>query len=115
MKKPIVIPAVTRENNPTFIKNSLKLILASVVINIFGIEEIEKNVPPIFTIIATVRIYGVGLIFRIREIVIIKGIIIITVSILLINEENITEIVQSIDIRKRGFPLDSFIAKTPKN
>ena len=73
MKKPMVIPAVTRENNPTFIKNSLKEILASVTINIFGIDEIEKKVPPILTIIASVKIYGVGSMFSILEIVIVKG------------------------------------------
>ena len=115
MKNPIVIPAVTNENNPTFMKNSLKVMLASVTIKMFGIEEIEKKVPPMLTIIASVRIYGVGSIFSILEMVIVKGINIITVSILLIKDEKTTEIVQRIDMRNKGFPLDNFIAKTPRN
>ena len=46
----------TIEINPIFIKNSKNSIPANVVINILGMEEIEKIVPPTFTKIACVNI-----------------------------------------------------------
>ena len=87
----------------------------SVTIKILGIDEIEKKVAPIFTITASVKIYGVGSMLKIREIVIVSGIRIITAKILLINAEKNMAREHNIDIRATGFPLDNFIARTPKN
>jgi len=75
----------------------------------FGIEEIENIVPPILTNIAWVRIYGEGLIFRIRETVIVSGIKIITVKILFNIAERNKVIRQKKIISKIGLAFDIFI------
>jgi len=51
----------------------------------------------------------------IREIVIVSGIRIITVSKLLISAEKNTERVHITDINARGLPLVILIASTPRN
>ena len=93
----------------------MKEIPAYVLIKIFGIEDMVKKVPPILTNIAWVRIYGEGLIFKIRETVIVRGISMITVSMLFKIAEISIVIKQNILIKYTGFPLESFIKLKAKN
>ena len=78
-------------------------------------EDIEKIVPPIFTTIACVKMYGVGETFKTRETVIVRGISIITVRILFRMDEKIAETIQRMITSGIGLPLDIFIAITAKN
>lgn len=78
-------------------------------------DEIEKIVPPILTIIACVKMYGVGDMFSTRDIVIVRGINIITAKILFRMDEKTAETIHNIIIKGIGFPLLVLIAITAKN
>lgn len=109
MKKKRVKIKTIKDISPTLIKNSKNSIPAYVVIKMFGIEEIEKTVPPTFTNTAWVNMYGEGFMFKILETVIVSGIIIITVKMLFKIADIKTVTTQKIIIKLTGFPPDSFI------
>ena len=85
------MPKINNETKPTFRKNSINDMFAVYVINILGIDEIGNSMPPILTKIAEVMIYGVGLMLKIRDTVIINGIKMITARILLTTADKPTE------------------------
>ena len=100
----MVIPKIHKPINPTLVKNSEKEICAYEVIRIFGIEEIGNNIPPILTKMASAMIQGAGLIFKIREIVMVMGIITMIAKMLLIIAEITTERKPKTKSNLKGFP-----------
>jgi hypothetical protein len=78
---------------------------AYMLIKMFGTEEIVNITPPTLANMASLIIYGVGLIFKVRVTAIVKGIRIITDVILFKIAPNKTAKELNTKNKKRGLPL----------